>query len=1093
MKPSAHLILLSLALAFTACQSTPKLDLPEPPVIDKFTATPATVARGGTVTLEWSTANATDIELNEVGKGAVAGSDGKLSGSTTVTLTGPSVFVLNASNSRGVKVTAIATATVEGASQQVMFAALPAQISPGQTVTLVWTAPAARSVTLTPAGGAALDLRGQVDTGSVLVTPTSPTRYTLTADGTTRTVDVNVTQGLTSFTASKTVADAGEMVTLSWKTVNATHVVLRQPGSGVIADVGPDGGTMLSDGTATHVLPAYPNGTLVPYQLTVEGAGSPITETRNVVIGRAPVITSFTGPSYAPLGGSFTLRWGTLNADTVEVATGGAVVYRTVNALQAADGGVLLSTPSTSTDYTLTALNTAANVSATKTLTQQVIGPTTVTTFTATPGTVAMGGSPVTLTWNVPNARRVVITDGAGHTVASAHGPSAETGTGTAYPNADTTYVLTADNTVGAPVTANARVQVTAPASFGGATYVLSGNPFQVSWTIGGGAGLQGTASSTVTTQAMSSGFVDISTTGTKLGFSSTDDGTATFTPQDFETFIYGSRVSGAFTASTNGFVALVPTAAARGGATTALPNSTVEANFLAPWWGDLVVPATGGVYWQLLNEAPERTLIVQWNHVTVKGQAMTSDLTFEVKVHQTGVISFEYRTLSNAGTVVPVVGVQGPANTAAVGAAPMSNGSMTFFGPTAPPLTFTLTTPLTLGGFIKLTNGYLRPSFTVPIIATGDIAVTELLYRPAAPVASTGEWLEITNRSAFPIDLLGWSVDLADAGTFTVDASTPLPANGSVMVGQVLRSPANDDVNTTFEYGPALAMPDNTGAVSLYNGGYRSTVTYSAALGGSDAGVSVNLDGQPHLVVGDSSSAAPHGINCSSTTPIGAQVPQQLATPGIFQRCGIPFTMSSIPVSYFDISGTGVPLFAGFATRDDEIASFDIAAAPFPYMGTMVSQITVSTNGWIVVKPYNSGSNLTNKTVPSTTQPAGATLAIFWDDLDTNLSGVVNDIYAGRVGPNVDPLNPGGHWVVQYHHWAHNSSQNDNYNFQVKLFDTGVIEYHYADMISVTASNLGNGNGATVWLDSIDGGVALVSSVNQPTVRPQSAIRFTP
>ena len=43
------------------------------------------------------------------------------------------------------------------------------------------------------------------------------------------------------------------------------------------------------------------------------------------------------------------------------------------------------------------------------------------------------------------------------------------------------------------------------------------------------------------------------------------------------------------------------------------------------------------------------------------------------------------------------------------------------------------------------------------------------------------------------------------------------------------------------------------------------------------------------------------------------------------------------------------------------------------------------------------------------------------------------------------------------------------------------------------SSSNYGNGNGATIWLEKTGGGSALVQSINQPTVVPNTAIRFTP
>lgn len=1079
---------LSIALLVAGCPQPSKLVLPNPPVIDRFTAAPTTVMRGGTVTLEWSTADATEVEIIQVGVGEVVGVGGKASGSTSVVVNDQSLFVLNAANSRGVKTTALATVAVEGAAQQIMFAALPGVVTAGGSTTLVWNTPGARAVSITPAGGASLDLRGQVQTGSVEVVPTGPTRYTLTADGTSKTVDVAVTQAITSFTASKSLADAGEQVTLSWQTTNATKVTVAQPGRGTLF-TSADGGMMQSSGSVMDAVPGYAAGTVVPYQLTVEGAGPPVTQTASIVVGNAPAITAFRGPEYAKLGGKFRLTWTTLNADAIELSMGTTVFYRSLSSAEALSGFLELDTPATETAYTLIALNTRADVRVTRSWTQKVVGAVAVTSFTATPGTVAAGGDAVTLSWNVPGARHLVVTDGRGHTVASARGPAAEMGMSTAYPNGPTTYELVADNTIDPVVRATAPVTVTSPAAFGASGTLLTGDTADVTWSVGSG-GLIGYPGGTAVVLAASTGFVDISTTGTKLVFPSSDDATSTFTPADFETFLWGGRVTGPVTASTNGFVVFGPSAGPRG-TTTALPNSTVEVNFLAPWWADLAIPATGGVYWEVLNEAPERTLVVQWNHVTANA-AVGSDLVFQLKVHQTGKVTFEYRTLAGTVTVMPVIGVQGAANTALLGPVPTAGSSTTFFGGVPSPLSITFTGPQVISGFIKVGSGYLRVRFAANVVRVGEVFISEALYTPNPAVVAEGEWIEISNRSQSPIDLAGWTVDLSDGGSFLIDAGLPLPSGGSVLLGQILRDAGNDDVNTVFAYGP-LWLPDTAASISVGRGAFRYTSSYTPALAGSDAGVSVNIDNQPYLVSTDTTSTAPHGINCTSKTPIGTQIPQQHATPGVFQPCGMPFKMSSIAPSYFDVSGTGVPLFASFSNRDDSITSVDISSAPFSFSGAPVTTLFVSTNGWIVLKPYTGTSNLTNKTLPSTTQPSGSTLAIFWDDLDTNTSGITNDVYSRRVAPGADPLNPGGHWIFQWHHWSHNSNQTDDYNFQIKLFDTGVIEYHYAEMISRTSSNLGEGGGATVWLDSLDGGTALISSINQPTVRPNTALRFTP
>jgi hypothetical protein len=74
-----------------------------------------------------------------------------------------------------------------------------------------------------------------------------------------------------------------------------------------------------------------------------------------------------------------------------------------------------------------------------------------------------------------------------------------------------------------------------------------------------------------------------------------------------------------------------------------------------------------------------------------------------------------------------------------------------------------------------------------------------------------------------------------------------------------------------------------------------------------------------------------------------------------------------------------------------------------------------------------------------------------------------------------------------------YNTSPPDDLNFEVKLFEDGVIEYHYGDLISGTADDYANGNSATVWLEQPDGGQALVLGINQAIIRPHTGYRFIP
>ena len=150
------------------------------------------------------------------------------------------------------------------------FVASPIMISSGGSSTLNYLVDNATSVTIT---GVTSALNPQ--TGTVQVSPTQTTTYTLTARNavsedtavTTIAVEVQPTRFVTC-TASPTNITAGGSATLSWSSVNATTVEI----TGV--------GTFGATGTTT-VMPAAPT----TYTLIARGSGGEATCNASVQVG----------------------------------------------------------------------------------------------------------------------------------------------------------------------------------------------------------------------------------------------------------------------------------------------------------------------------------------------------------------------------------------------------------------------------------------------------------------------------------------------------------------------------------------------------------------------------------------------------------------------------------------------------------------------------------------------------------------------------------------------------------------------------------------------------------------------------------------
>ncbi len=206
------------------------------PTIDRFEASPASVAAGGMSTLSWQVSNASMVTIDQ-GIGGVA-----LSGNRPVSPQATTTYTLVASNAAG---SARATAQILVASGPApstpssfnlpvvkLFTVQPANIIMGGSTLLQWDVSNASSVSIDPSIGPV------APQGSTQITPTFATTYKLTAtnaqgsilaatlvtvSSVTPSPDIPV---ILSFSATPYVIRQGEQATLSWQTTNASSVNL---------------------------------------------------------------------------------------------------------------------------------------------------------------------------------------------------------------------------------------------------------------------------------------------------------------------------------------------------------------------------------------------------------------------------------------------------------------------------------------------------------------------------------------------------------------------------------------------------------------------------------------------------------------------------------------------------------------------------------------------------------------------------------------------------------------------------------------------------------------------------------------------------
>ena len=278
-------------------------------------ADPVLITAGESTTLTWSTTNAASVSIDQ-GVGAVTPLAG---GSRSVMPTESTTYTL--------------TAVGEGGSVTVMpgitatLVADPFQITPGGTATLRWTTSGATSAAIDQEIGAATPLAS----GSVSVSPTANTTYTLSATGdagtATASAHVNTTTStqpscpvIDTFSALPLSITAGGSSTLRWETSAADSVTI----SGVTGTLAVDGSITVSPSANTT------------YTLTASGASgtscTPASATLTVTVTTttppdlpdpfAPTAALSANPATIDAGESSTLTWATTDAVSATIEPG---------------------------------------------------------------------------------------------------------------------------------------------------------------------------------------------------------------------------------------------------------------------------------------------------------------------------------------------------------------------------------------------------------------------------------------------------------------------------------------------------------------------------------------------------------------------------------------------------------------------------------------------------------------------------------------------------------------------------------------------------------------------------------------------------
>lgn len=1061
---------LATALLLAGCSPTPEDPLPPPPAatITAFTVNPKSVDKpGDAVTLSWATENATSVSIEQLGVGPLAGVSGA-SGTATATVTANAVFVLTARGEGGTDARA-AGVSVAHEGGAVLFSALPGRITAGETASLVWYAPGAGEVTLTGAGGAPVDLGGQLESGVVEVKPDATTTWQLTVDGQTYEATVDVAPALLTFSLDGAAPAPGGDVSLAWTTRGATRLTLRRAGESAALLEETDA-ARIAAGAFTEPVPAgLGDGAALVYTLTIEGGGH--SESRALTVRVGAIGLEIEAPGFVTSGQSVLVSWTSTGADALAVYVDGTFVYAPSSRAQVDAGSFVF--VNGGSDQTVELVATALNgAEARVTHTVETVGRVTFNTFTATPDVIATGGESVTLSWDVTNARHVRISQ-VGGAFATEKSGLQDTGSVEVYPNRPTvSYRLEADNQAGDAITAQVvTVTVTTPGVItvsqqlpAGATTTITGS------TLPGATGIAGVP--LVSVNRPQESFVDISADGVEVtGFVGNgsidplDQGSALIDVGNFSMPINGVASGPTLAISTDGWMIF----SANNDAHTASGGSS-RPGAMQVYAADLSTDTNGHIYYRFDTTNGVRRLIVQWSQVPYWASPTTTSYTFQAQLYETGKVVFAYGSM--VGSTTATVGfVTASGTRIAPPSTPVSNTTLSFFyeAPFADgPVTITVpTTPIYL--MVSTPNGPIEALLDAEL-TPGRAWISEVNPRPATGLTGA-QWVELTNRSTAPFPLDGWTLK---SGT----QSFVIPAGSTIAPGAQFLLAQSSDLGDGASVAVDLALPGTftlaaTGSIDLIPPGTTTAyarLTWTTALAATP-GRSVQADApQRALPLVPPTCAAP----TASTYGDGAQV----GTPGAPQPRCMPYVLEQLPTDDFETLGgnPSATLLVAAGTGSDTAVFTVPLPQPVPYFGAPASTLYVSTNGWLTTTA-TTNAGTTNKSMPSSTTPVGL-IAPFWDDNAGDTSIANSGMYWLQRDPDGVPDSGDEVTIVSWEAWRYWSSTYDGQylDFQVKLFANGDIEFHYGRQ---TAGTYSTGSSATTWLESPDGLSVVPINVN--------------
>ena len=223
-------------------------------------------------------------------------------------------------------------------------------------------------------------------------------------------------------------------------------------------------------------------------------------------------------------------------------------------------------------------------------------------------------------------------------------------------------------------------------------------------------------------------------------------------------------------------------------------------------------------------------------------------------------------------------------------------------------------------------------------------------------------------------------------------------------------------------------------------------------------------------------------------------------------------YTFTSSTGTYTLITG-GIVL--GTISNNEQVFNNNAAGAPppvtntgfpigfnFTYDGNVYDKFAVNTNGWIVLGTgsFTIGATSGNSTPISTTGPVGFVSAI--SALGTDLQGQSGS----ELSYNYDGVAPNRILIVQWKGYRYLSETGDNFNFQIKLFETSNdVQFVFGSFIKVVPARTAqvgirgadntdfhNRTTTTSWASTTQGTINTNTCPVTPAIVPSNGLTYT-